>query len=198
MTGTEPQPAEAARIRLVAGLGNPGGRYARTRHNLGFMVLDELARRHGQRFTRHGRAERARLAAAVLLKPQTFMNLSGTAIQAGLSSHGVKPAELLVVHDDVDLPLGRLRFRYGGSAGGQRGVHDTIRRIGADFWRLKLGVSAAPVGFDTAKWVLSRFRTDEQLLLGQVIQTAADAIEHCLYKGPESAANAFNGLDLAG
>lgn len=196
MTDAQQTAQEEARIRLVAGLGNPGARYARTRHNVGFMVLDELAGRQQQRFTKHGRAERARLPAAVLLKPQTFMNLSGSAIQAALAAHSVRPQELLVVHDDVDLPLGRLRFRFGGSAGGQRGVQDTISRIGPGFWRLKVGVSAAPEGFDTARWVLSRFRPDEQELTALVISSAADALEHCLTHGAASAANSFNGVDL--
>ena len=197
MADSEQQAGEAAGIRLVAGLGNPGLRYARTRHNLGFMVLDELARRHGQRFSRHGSSERARLGGTVLLKPQTFMNRSGTAVQGGLTAHGVRPAELLTVHDDLDLPLGRLRFRFGGSSGGQRGVQDIISRIGKEFWRLKLGISAAPPGWETAGWVLSRFRKDEADLLSRVISTAADAVEHCLEYGPEDAANRYNGVDLS-
>ncbi len=197
MSETEAETTAVPRIRLVAGLGNPGLRYARTRHNLGFMVLDELARRHGQRYLKQGRAERARIPAATLIKPQTFMNLSGSAIQAGLSSSGTAAGELLVVHDDLDLPLGRFRFRFGGSAGGQRGVQDTISRIGKEFWRLKLGISAAPDGWETKNWVLSRFRKEEDDLLQEVISTAADAVEHCLAHGPESAANHFNGLDLS-
>lgn len=187
---------ETERPKLIAGLGNPGIRYARTRHNLGFMVLDELARRAGSRFRRSGQSLTCSAFGAELLKPQTFMNLSGSAILAAMSRRGVRPAALLVVHDDLDLDLGRLRFRFGGSAGGQRGVNDTISRIGKDFWRLKLGISAAPAGWETSNWVLSRFRPDEQELLQSVITTASDAVELALTAGPEAAANRYNGLDL--
>lgn len=184
------------RPQLIAGLGNPGIRYARTRHNLGFMVLDELVRRDGSRFRRSGQSETAKAFGVELVKPQTFMNLSGAAIQAALSRSGAKLPGLLVVHDDLDLDLGRLRFRAGGSSGGQRGVQDTIARLGKEFWRLKLGISGTPEGWETAKWVLSRFRTDEQDLLDAVITTAADAIQHALEHGLDSAANHYNGLDL--
>lgn len=184
------------RPQLIAGLGNPGVRYARTRHNLGFMVLDELARRDGGRFRRSGQFETVKAFGAELIKPQTFMNLSGAAIQAALTRSGVKPQGLLVVHDDLDLDLGRLRFRSGGSSGGQRGVQDTIARLGKEFWRLKLGISGTPAGWETANWVLSRFREDEQELLATVINTAADAVQHALEHGLESAANRYNGLDL--
>lgn len=124
------------------------------------------------------------------------MNNSGLAIQAALARHGVRPEELLVVHDDLDLDLGRLRLRFGGSSGGQRGVQDTLSRIGKDFWRLKLGISAPPAGWETANWVLSRFSAEEQDLLAQVVSTGADAVEHVLTHGPHSAANHFNGLRL--
>ncbi len=184
-------------IRLVAGLGNPGPRYSHTRHNLGFMVLDELARRSAAQYRKSGQSESARLGPVELLKPQTFMNLSGAAIQAAMTKRGVKPAGLLVVHDDLDLPLGRLRFRCGGSSGGQRGVQDTINRIGRDFWRLKLGISRTPDGWDTADWVLSRFQSGEADLVQTVISTAADAVQYCLEHGPEAAANRFNGTTLS-
>lgn len=185
-----------ARIRLVAGLGNPGPAYAGTRHNLGFMILDEFARRRGLGFRKEGQALRAAHAGVVLLKPQTFMNVSGSAVQAAMTRQRIRPQELLVVHDDLALPLGRLRFRFGGSAGGQRGVQDVIARAGKDFWRLKLGIGGTPEGWETSNWVLSRFRQDEQPLLRQVVTKAADALEHALERGPDSAANEFNGLVL--
>lgn len=189
---TEPEDT----VRLVVGLGNPGPRYSRTRHNLGFLVLDELVRRAGGKFSPARQAESARLGSTLLLKPLTYMNNSGLAIQAALARHGVRPEELLVVHDDLDLDLGRLRLRFGGSSGGQRGVQDTLSRIGKDFWRLKLGISAPPAGWETANWVLSRFSAEEQDLLAQVVSTGADAVEHVLTHGPHSAANHFNGLRL--
>lgn len=182
---------------MVAGLGNPGPRYSGTRHNAGFLVLDELARRRGAAFRQERRAETCRAGGVTLLKPLTFMNLSGQAVQAALTATGTRPAGLLVVHDDLDLPLGRLRFRFGGGAGGQRGVRDIIGRVGPGFWRLKVGVSRPPDGWTAERWVLSRFRDDEQPLLAEVVDAAADALELALTRGPEAAMNAYNGLDLA-
>jgi PTH1 family peptidyl-tRNA hydrolase len=183
-------------FRLIAGLGNPGPRYAGTRHNAGFFVVDELSRRHAlvPRFT--SQAEELRWGGVTLIKPATFMNLSGRAVQRYLTKLSVKPEELLVVHDDLDLPLGRLRFKQGGGAGGQRGVADIIGRIGPDFTRLKLGISRPPAGWPSERWVLSHFRDDEAELLDRVIETAADAVEVALRDGLEAAMNRFNALDL--
>jgi PTH1 family peptidyl-tRNA hydrolase len=183
-------------FRLIAGLGNPGPRYAGTRHNAGFFVIDELARRHGlvPRFA--SQAEELRWGGVTLIKPTTFMNLSGRAVQGYLTRLGVRPEELLVIHDDLDLPLGRLRFKQGGGAGGQRGVADIIGRIGENFARLKVGISRPPEGWPTERWVLSRFRDDEAELLDRVIATAADAVEVALHGGLELAMNRFNALDL--
>jgi PTH1 family peptidyl-tRNA hydrolase len=183
-------------FQLIAGLGNPGGKYASTRHNAGFMVLDELAARHDLKFRKAGRLEGALLGNTRLVKPQAFMNLSGGVIQGAITRGCVRPQQLLVIHDDLDLPLGRLRLRSGGSSGGQRGVQDTIRAIGPDFWRLKVGISGTPAGWETANWVLSRFQPGEGALLAGVISAAADAVELALQEGPEAAANRFNGLDL--
>lgn len=182
----------AVPLQLVAGLGNPGPRYARTRHNLGFMVLDELARRQGLTFSTRGGAEHARSGNVLLLKPLGFMNRSGQAIQGALTRQKLGSASLLVVHDDLDLEAGRLRFRFGGSSGGQRGVQDTINRIGRDFWRLKLGIGRPPAGWETAGWVLSRFSPSEEDVLRQVIEAAADAVELALTEDPEHAASRYN------
>lgn len=108
----------------------------------------------------------------------------------------LSPAELLVVHDDLDLPLGRLRLRAGGSAGGQRGVQDTIYRLGPDFTRLKVGISRPPAGWKVENWVLSRFREEERALVEAVVAHAADAVEVLLEAGLEAAMARFNGLDL--
>lgn len=183
-------------IKLAAGLGNPGSKYAATRHNLGFMVLDELAARAGLKFRKSGRSLGAVWQGTQLIKPQTFMNLSGAAVQGALTRSGARPQQLLVVHDDLDLPLGRLRLRLGGSSAGQRGVQDIIRAIGSDFWRLKVGISGTPEGWETSNWVLSRFRADEDALLRSVIELAADAVELAILEGPEAAANRYNGEDL--
>ena len=159
-------------------------------------MLDALARRHALSFRGVKGAEEVRWGGVTLLKPQNFMNVSGAAVQAAMTRLRVAPAELLVVQDDLDLPFGRLRLRHGGSAGGQRGVADTIKRIGPEFTRLKVGISRPPEGWKVENWVLSRFREDEQPLLDRVVDTAADAVEVLLKEGLGAAMLRFNGLDL--
>jgi len=187
---------EREELELLVGLGNPGERYTNTRHNMGFLVLDELARRHGLGFRRARHGVQARWGRVQLLKPNTFMNRSGLAVQGAIATRKLAPGQVLLVHDDLDLPLGRLRFRKGGSAGGQRGVSDTISRIGPDFWRLKLGISRPPEGWRVENWVLSRFRDEEITLVSRVVDAAATAIELALEEGVEAAMNDTNGLDL--
>jgi len=183
-------------IKLIVGLGNPGPQYRETRHNAGFLVVDALAARHGLSFRSGKGADEARWGGVTLLKPTTFMNLSGAAVQGALTRMRLSPAELLVIHDDLDLPLGRLRLRVGGSAGGQRGVADTVRRVGPEFTRLKLGISRPPEGWRVENWVLSRFQEAEKPLLRAVVENAADAVELLLKEGTEAAMGRFNGLDL--
>ncbi len=184
-------------MKLIVGLGNPGARYAGTRHNAGFLVVEELARRWNASFRAARQADAASASGVVLLKPRTFMNLSGAAVQAEMARGRIPPGELLVVHDDLDLPLGRLRLRRGGGAGGQRGVQDVIARIGPDFDRLKIGVSRPPEGWTAEHWVLSRFREDESDLVADVVRHAADAIERVRDEGWAKAVSWANGLDLA-
>ncbi len=183
-------------MKLIVGLGNPGTRYAGTRHNAGFLVVDELAKRWGVAFRAGRQADAAAAPGVVLLKPRTFMNLSGLAVQAEMARGRIAPADLLIVHDDLDLPLGRLRLRRGGGAGGQRGMQDVIARIGADFDRLKVGVSRPPESWTAEHWVLSRFREDEAELLASVVGHAADAIERVRGEGWARAVSWANGLDL--
>jgi len=184
-------------VRILAGLGNPGPRYRGTRHNAGYLVLDTLAERWRVSFRRARDADEARAGDLLLLKPRTFMNLSGRAVQASLTRTGVPPTELLVVHDDLDLSLGRLRLRRGGGAGGQRGVRDIIERLGPDFVRLKVGISRPPEGWNAERWVLSRFGGDERELLERVVAAAADAVDLLLAEGLEAAMTRVNGVDLA-
>jgi PTH1 family peptidyl-tRNA hydrolase len=158
------------------------------------MVLDELANRWGVQFREQRDAHEAKSNGVILVKPQTFMNASGKVVQRYASKH--KLEQLLIVHDDLDLPLGRLRFKFGGSAGGQRGVQDSINRIGKDFYRLKVGISRPPPEWAVERWVLSRFAAEEQPLLEQVVTAAADAIEHAREAGIEQAMGALNGRDL--
>lgn len=183
-------------MRLVVGLGNPGPRYAGTRHNAGFLVLDELARRHAATFRSGRDGQEARLGRVRLLKPGTFMNLSGTAVQAAATRGGVRPEEIVVVHDDLDLPLGRLRVRVGGGAGGQKGVRDIIDRLGPGFARIKVGIGRPPPRWSVENWVLSRFADDEAELLARTVDAATDGLEALLRDGPEAAAARINGLDL--
>ena len=183
-------------IKLIVGLGNPGPRYQNTRHNAGFLLLDELSRRHALSFRKVKQAEEVRWNTLRLVKPLTFMNASGNAVQSYVTKQGLLPAEILVVHDDLDMPLGRLRFKTGGGAGGQRGVADIRAKIGADFHRLKIGISRPPEGWKVENWVLSRFREDERDLLREVIRHAADGVELMLNEGLERATNRINGLDL--
>lgn len=183
-------------MRLIVGLGNPGPRYAGTRHNAGFLVVDAWAQRHGAqlRATRHG--EEGRVGAARVLKPGTFMNLSGSAVQALATRNGISPDQILVVHDDLDLPLGRLRVRANGGAGGQKGIRDIIDRLGPNFARLKIGIDRPPPRWSVEHWVLSRFRDDELDLLDQVVERAVDAVDQIVRDGPTVAANDVNGIDL--
>jgi PTH1 family peptidyl-tRNA hydrolase len=162
------------------------------------LVLEALAARHGLSFRGGRQAEEARAFAlgVTLLKPRTFMNLSGAAVQAYSGKLGAKPETILVVHDDLDLPLGRLRFRSGGGAGGQGGVKDIIARIGPNFHRLKVGIGRPPPAWTVEGWVLSRFKPEEEALLGEVIEAAVGAIGLALGEGLSLAMNRTNGLDL--
>jgi len=190
-------------MKVLGGLGNPGDRYRLTRHNVGFRVVDLLADRWG--LTGQGRVRdgAARLehqlpdpvGSVLLVKPMRYMNASGAPLRAAMRQTNADPAtDLLVVYDDADLPLGRIRIRGGGSAGGHNGIRDVIRALGTDeFPRLRVGIGR---GGDTVDHVLSTFRPDERDLATEAIATAADAAELWLREGTESAMNAFNGVDL--
>ena len=202
MAGSEPQP----QLRLVIGLGNPGAKYAGTRHNVGFMALERLAAAAGSGF--RNQAKLQGLLAEVgsgdqrlrLLMPQTFMNDSGRAIRAALDWFALQPQELLVVVDDMDLPLGKLRLRASGSAGGHNGLRSTISHLGTqDFPRLRIGIGAPadnPVERKarTIGHVLGRFTPDEQPLLAQVLGEVACGIGLIQRRGLTLAANRINGF----
>lgn len=180
--------------QLIVGLGNPGERYVNTRHNIGFMVLDTLAEDLGISFkkTRFGLVAKGN--GFWLLKPLTFMNLSGQAVGPMLRWHRIAPAELLVVGDDLDLPLGRLRLRRGGSSGGHNGLKSIIETIGTDqFSRLRLGIDRPPAEIPVIDWVLMSFRRTEQDLLERVIGRATQAVHAVLADGVAMAMNRFNG-----
>lgn len=188
-------------IRLMVGLGNPGLQYAKNRHNIGFMVLDELARRLNASFTAKGNSHlaEARVGSSkvFLQKPQTFMNISGNAVVPLMRFHKLEPAEVLVIHDDLDLPFGRIRVRTGGSSGGQNGVKDIAAQLGTDgFVRLKMGISRPPPLWSVPNWVLSNFAPEELVMLEQMIGIGADAAAIIATEGAQTAQNKFNSTDL--
>jgi peptidyl-tRNA hydrolase, PTH1 family len=159
--------------------------------------VERLAARRGASFEKGRHALTARAANLLLVKPTTFMNLSGTAVQALMTRHGVRPDALVVVHDDLDLPLGRLRLKAGGGAGGQRGVQDVSARIGPAFTRVRVGIGRPPAGWGAERWVLTPFDEGERELVARVIEAAADAVDRLVEEGLERAMNVVNGLDLA-
>jgi PTH1 family peptidyl-tRNA hydrolase len=190
-------------MAVVVGLGNPGWRYRRTRHNIGFRVVEELARRHGARFKRSYRmaARIARLELAgrevLLVEPRTYMNRSGLAVRAVMAGFERGLDELLTVVDDVNLPLGRLRVRQGGGDGGHNGLRSVIETLGSSgFARVRVGVGGADAS-DLTAHVLSKFDGPERPLVGRVVGAAADAVMAVLGQGVGPAMNSFNGMDLA-
>lgn len=183
---------------LIVGLGNPGEKYERTRHNCGFLVIDELARRAGREIRTpecQSRTTKARVGGveALLVKPQTFMNLSGVAVKALLKKYDIKADRILIISDDVALPLGKLRLRQTGSAGGQNGLKSIIQEIGTpDFARLRVGIAPDhPVG-NLADFVLSEFSKHEREILNETIQTAADAVAVLLQDGIAETMSKYN------
>ena len=183
---------------LIAGLGNPGPKYDLTRHNAGFMEVDALAERFGcdmRRVKFKGLYGKCKIAGedAVLLKPSTFMNLSGQSVTEAMNFFHIPPERVLLVFDDISLDVGRMRIRLKGSDGGHNGVKNIIYLSGSDrFPRVKIGVGHKPEGWDLANWVLSRFSGDEQKLLDAVAKNAGDAVELILSGQPDKAMNRFN------
>ena len=184
-------------MALVLGLGNPGSRYARTRHNVGWRVVERLVRRWGaapageHEAWRAWRAERGGVAVDLLV-PLTFMNDSGEALEAWREHHAFDPAALLVVVDDVYLPLGRLRLRAAGSSGGHHGLESLERAVGPEFARLRIGVGAAPEAGTLRDHVLEEFEEHERMAADEALERAADAVECWLAEGLLAAMNRFN------
>lgn len=184
---------------IIAGLGNPGRQYDHTRHNVGFDVIDILADRmgiHVEEKKLKGLWGKGMLAGekVILLKPQTFMNLSGESIRAAADFYKVPADQILVIHDDIDLEPGQLRIRGKGSAGGHNGLKNIIAHLGTqEFPRIKVGVGAKPRGMDLADYVLGHFSKEESVQMEQAFSDAADAAELFLAEGIEKAMNRFNG-----
>ena len=195
---------------LVVGLGNPGAKYERNRHNIGFRVVDELARKHalpawstklggdtcaGVVTTERGRER------AVLLKPMEFMNLSGFAVQRTAAFHKVEPDGILVVHDEIDLPFGSVRLKNGGGHGGHNGLRSLHEQLGTgSFARLRMGIgrdpNARPGAKDAAGWVLSDFPSDQQGAVDAMIAAGCEDIESVLARGIVAAMNQHNARPL--
>lgn len=189
---------------LIVGLGNPGKKYERSRHNVGFMALDRWAERYHLEFNRKrewalvGEGEVTIDGAAqqvLMAKPRTFMNLSGDAVIEMVKRHGIPPARAIIVYDDMDLPLGKLRLREQGSAGGHNGIKSIIDRVGTqEFPRIRVGIGrpSDSEGFQAVGHVLGEFEATERVVLGEVLDRACDAIDRVLTQGMQKAMGEFN------
>jgi peptidyl-tRNA hydrolase, PTH1 family len=180
-------------IRLIVGLGNPGAEHAQDRHNIGFWFADELARRHGGQFRTeskfHGELARVSIGTADLrlLKPETYMNRSGQSVQAVVRFLKLNSDQVLIVHDDLDLPVGDLRLKSGGGHGGHNGLRDLGQHLGTDFLRLRIGIGHPGQRDLVTGYVLKRPPSSERELLDRAIDRAADAMTELLEKGLQRA-----------
>jgi PTH1 family peptidyl-tRNA hydrolase len=180
-------------LRIIVGLGNPGPEHQVTRHNAGFWFVDLLARRHGGEFRDYRKysGETARISIGgtdlVLLKPTTYMNRSGLSIRQLSEFFKILPEEILVAHDELDLPVGSVRLKQGGGPGGHNGLRDAIAHIGENFWRLRLGIGHPGKKADVIDYVLTRAPRAEEDLILEAVSTAADCMPLLLEQGAERA-----------
>ena len=185
-------------MKLIVGLGNIGREYENTRHNIGFMVVDELARRLGVSFGKEDRsaymAEYRAPEKIIIIKPTTYMNLSGVAVGAYANFYHIDPNDIAIIQDDMDMPVGQLRIRRKGSAGGHNGVKNIIACLGSNgFPRVKIGVGEKPnPDYDLAAWVLSRFTEEETAALSEALDHVSAAVELIVAGKTEEAMNRFN------
>jgi PTH1 family peptidyl-tRNA hydrolase len=185
---------------LVVGLGNPGPEYQDTRHNIGFRCVDALAQTHGLSFD-DKKKSKARIADGLIVgkriliaKPQTYMNLSGASVQGLAAFYQIPPQNMMVILDDLDLPLGALRIRPKGGSGGHKGLTDIIQRIGTqEFPRIRFGIGRPPARMDPAAYVLRRFDLDELSVVNPTVDRAVKAVEVWLTDGIDTAMNRYNG-----
>lgn len=205
-TTTDNKPAASIKPQLIVGLGNPGAKYDRTRHNIGFDVIDRLAQSwqislsDQKKF--HGSFGEGVIAGSKmrLLKPQTFMNHSGQAMRSVIDWYKLPPESVLVIYDDMDLPIGKLRLRLSGSAGGHNGMKSAIAHLGTqNFPRLRIGIGSAKTANgdkDTVSHVLGKFAPTEAAIMTEVVQLAADAVEYSLKHNVEKAMSLFNSRSI--
>ena len=189
-------------MKLIVGLGNPGAKYAHTRHNAGFMLVDKMAallgaggeKKQGQALVRAANANGERL---LLVKPQAYMNLSGDPLWELIRYYKGDVEDFIIIHDDLDLPLGRLRVKDSGGTGGHRGLKSITERLGSDQYdRLKIGIGRPPAPLTAETYVLQAFAPDEAALLEQVLAKGAEVLRMWMAEGCVPAMNAFNGTDL--
>ncbi|MCX7817427.1 MAG: aminoacyl-tRNA hydrolase [Syntrophales bacterium] len=186
-------------MKIIVGLGNPGKKYTFTRHNVGFMVIDKLAEENGISISKvgfdalYGKGS-IKGNEVLLVKPQTYMNLSGKAVAKIVNRYKInKPEDLIVVHDDLDLPFATLRLKFGGGHGGHKGLQSIIEHIGdSSFIRVRLGIGKSPLKSITDKYVLSPFSHEEMQMLPAVIQKASEAIVYTISLGIQAAMNKFH------
>jgi PTH1 family peptidyl-tRNA hydrolase len=180
-------------LRIIVGLGNPGPEHLVTRHNAGFWFVDLLARRHGGEFRDYRKfsGETARITLSereiVLLKPTTYMNRSGLAVRQLSEFYKIAPEDILVAHDELDLPVGSVRLKQGGGHGGHNGLRDTIAHIGEAFWRIRLGIGHPGNKAEVIDYVLTRAPRAEEDLILETVSTAADCMPLLLEQGAERA-----------
>ena len=183
---------------MVVGLGNPGPRYQNTRHNVGFLVVEAFAR--ACRIGFREKSEVYQMGSGhiddqdvLVAKPRTFMNQSGSAVKRLLEKTGVDPSHLIVIHDEIDLALGRIQIKAKGGHGGHRGILSIISTLqSGQFYRLRIGVGRPPEGQDPAEYVLHPFRSEDQSLLDAVVQRSVEAIRCFVLEGPQKAMNRYN------
>ncbi len=186
-------------IRLVAGLGNPGKKFVKTRHNLGFIVVDRLVDKYDSGFRKKkGDFKQSSVALGngnvILIKPTTYMNLSGLAVRQAADYHGFEPSEILVVSDDINLPLGKIRIRSDGSDGGHKGLRSITQELGSDkFCRIRLGIGLPEdADIPVEAYVLEKFSKDEQKIVKEMIETAVSAVGTIILDGIEAAQAIYN------
>jgi PTH1 family peptidyl-tRNA hydrolase len=184
-------------VRLLVGLGNPGPKYERTRHNVGFRIAVEAARKLGvsldqERYDAVVGTGRVRGETIGILLPQTYMNASGESVSKAARFWKVDPAEIVVAHDELDFAFGRLQVKVGGGAAGHNGLRSLHQHLGDAYLRVRFGIGKAPPPWEGADWVLAKFTPDEEAQLADLVPEAADAAVTALLEGPGAAMNKFN------
>jgi PTH1 family peptidyl-tRNA hydrolase len=184
-------------VRLLAGLGNPGHKYERTRHNVGFRIAAEAARKLGvaldqERWDALVGTGRSRGEHFAIVLPQTFMNASGEPVAKAARFWKVDPSGIVVAHDELDLPFGRIQVKVGGGAAGHNGLRSLHQHLGDGYLRVRFGIGKAPPLWEGADWVLAKFTPDEEAQLDELVPQAADAAVAALLEGPGAAMNKFN------